>query len=221
MTKRTPQLLLGLVLVAIGGTALLGRLGVVDIDLDELASTWWPMLIVLVGVAALVSVPRAWVGPAIIILVGAVLQFDRLDLIAVSFWDIFWPSVLLLVGLVLVTRYARGPADDRNTINSTVMWWGSNPRTSSQAFKGGSLTAVMGGIEADLRQAGIEGHAEVSAFVFWAGIEIKVPPTWRVTVRGLPILGGWEDKTVAPLDPNAPELIVHVTAIMGGVEIKN
>lgn len=221
MTKRTPQLLLGLLLVAIGGTALLGRLGVVDIDLGELVSTWWPMLIVLVGIAALVSVPRAWVGPAIIILVGAVLQLDRLDLIAVSFWDIFWPSVLLLIGLVLVTRYARGPADDRNTINSTVMWWGSNPRTSSQDFKGGSLTAVMGGIEADLRAAGIQGRAEVSAFVFWAGIEIKVPPTWRVTVRGLPILGGWEDKTVAPLDPNAPELIVHVTAIMGGVDIKN
>lgn len=221
MTKRTPQLLLGLLLVAIGGTALLGRLGVVDIDLGELVSTWWPMLIVLVGIAALVSVPRAWVGPAIIILVGAVLQFDRLDLIAVSFWDIFWPSVLLLIGLVLVTRYARGPADDRNTINSTVMWWGSNPRTTSQDFKGGSLTAVMGGIEADLRAAGIQGRAEVSAFVFWAGIEIKVPPTWRVTVRGLPILGGWEDKTVAPLDPNAPELIVHVTAIMGGVDIKN
>lgn len=190
MTKRTPQLLLGLLLVAIGGTALLGRLGVVDIDLGELVSTWWPMLIVLVGIAALVSVPRAWVGPAIIILVGAVLQFDRLDLIAVSFWDVFWPSVLLLIGLVLVARYARGPADDRNTINSTVMWWGSNPRTTSQDFKGGSLTAVMGGIEADLRAAGIQGRAEVSAFVFWAGIEIKVPPTWRVTVRGLPILGG-------------------------------
>ncbi len=221
MTKRTPQLLLGLLLVAIGGTALLGRLGVVDIDLGELVSTWWPMLIVLVGIAALVSVPRAWVGPAIIILIGAVLQFDRLDLITVSFWDIFWPSVLLLVGVVLVARYARGPGENRNTINSTVMWWGSNPRTSSQDFRGGSLTAVMGGIEADLRAAGIQGRAEVSAFAFWAGIEIKVPPTWRVTVRGLPILGGWEDKTVAPLDPNAPELIVHVTAIMGGVEIKN
>ena len=219
--KRTPQLLLGLLLVAIGGTALLGRLGVVDFDLGELVSTWWPMLIVLVGIAALVSVPRAWVGPAIIILVGAVLQFDRLDLIAVSFWDIFWPSLLLLVGVVLVARYARGPGENRNTINSTVMWWGSNPRTSSQDFRGGSLTAVMGGIEADLRAAGIQGRAEVSAFVFWAGIEIKVPPTWRVTVRGLPILGGWEDKTVASLDPNAPELIVHVTAIMGGVEIKN
>ena len=219
--KRTPQLFLGLLLVAIGGTALLGRLGVVGIDLGELVSTWWPMLIVLVGIAALVSVPRAWMGPALIILVGAVLQLDRLDLIAVSFWDIFWPSLLLLVGLVLVTRYARGPGDDRNTVNSTVMWWGSNPRTASQDFKGGSLTAVMGGIEADLRAAGIQGRAEVSALVFWAGIEIKVPPTWRVTVRGLPILGGWEDKTVVPLDPNAPELIVHVTAIMGGVEIKN
>ena len=221
MTKRTPQLLLGLLLVAIGGIALLDRLEVIDADLWDLVGTWWPLLIVFVGLAALVSVPRAWVGPAIIIVVGVLLQLDRLDLIRVSFWDILWPSALLIVGLVLVARYARGPADDRNSINSTVMWWGSNPRTTSQDFKGGSLTAVMGGIEADLRQAGIQSHAEISAFAFWGGIEIKVPPFWRVTVRGLPILGGWENKTVMPADPNAPELIVHVTAIMGGVEIKN
>jgi len=35
------------------------------------------------------------------------------------------------------------------------------------------------------------------------------------------VLGGWEDKTVDTADPNAPELVVHVTTIMGGAEIKN
>ena len=38
-----------------------------------------------------------------------------------------------------------------------------------------------------------------------------MPPGGQVS--GLPLLGGWEDKTVRPLDPGAPELIVHVTSI--------
>jgi len=79
----------------------------------------------------------------------------------------------------------------------------------------------MGGIELDLRRAGIERRADISVFAFWGGVEIKVPPTWRVTVRGLPLLGGWENKTAIPAGPNAPELVVHLTTIMAGAEIKN
>ena len=30
-------------------------------------------------------------------------------------------------------------------------------------------------------------------FALWGGVEVKVPPTWRVTVTGLPLLGGFED----------------------------
>ena len=79
----------------------------------------------------------------------------------------------------------------------------------------------MGGIEVDLREADIQGRADISIFTFWGGVEIKVPPTWRVTVRGLPLLGGWDDKTLEPADPNAPELVVHVTTIMAGAEVRN
>jgi hypothetical protein len=73
----------------------------------------------------------------------------------------------------------------------------------------------------DLRQAGIESRADISVFVWWGGVEIKVPPTWRVRMDGLPLLGGWEDKTTPPESSSAPELRVHVTAVMGGVEVKN
>ena len=93
-------------------------------------------------------------------------------------------------------------------------------RTTSQRFAGGSLTAIMGGIDVDLREADIVGGADLSVFTVWGGVEIKVPSTWRVQVNGLQLLGGWTDKTSPPLDPAAPVLRVHVTAIMGGVEIK-
>jgi len=215
-----PQFVLGVIIVVVGVVALLGQLGVVDVSLGDLIAAWWPLVIVAVGITALVSVPRAWIGPAGVIAVGVFFQLDTLGLVRVNVWDLLWPIVIILVGLALLTRLGTRGTDD-DTVNSAVIWWGAERRTRSQTFRGGSLSAIMGGIEVDLREAGIADRAEISVFVLWGGVEIKVPPTWRVRVGGLPLLGGWDDKTVQPLDPAAPELTVHVTAIMGGAELKN
>jgi len=213
------QAFLGVLVVAVGVVALLGQLGVVSISLSDLFATYWPLVIIAVGLVALFAVPRAWVGPVIVIAVGVFFQLNRLDLMQVDAWKLLWPIAIILVGLALLTRIGSG--DDAETINSAVIWWGSERRTRSQNFRGGSLSAIMGGIAVDLRQADLAERADIAVFVLWGGVEIKVPPTWRVRVSGLPLLGGWDDKTVAPTDPHAPELNVHVTSIMGGAEIKN
>lgn len=221
MNRRpAPQVFLGLVIVAVGVIALLGQLDLVQVSLGELFSTWWPLVVIGLGLAALLTVPRAWVGPTAVILVGLLLQLSRLDLVQVSIWDFLWPVAIILFGLSLLTRMG-SHGDDDDTITCAVIWWGSQRRTTSQAFRGGSLSAIMGGIEVDLRQADIVGRAEISVFALWGGVEIKVPPTWRVRVSGLPLLGGWDDRTVPPVAPDAPELIVHVTTIMGGAEISH
>lgn len=218
---RVPQLLFGLILLGLGVALLLSRLDIVEVSFWQLLGTWWPLLIVAAGVGALATVPRAWPGPVALITIGVLLQLSRLDFFDFSLGSLVWPLVLIAVGLTLLVRFGRPPSDSAESIRSTVFWWGSERKTRSPRFRSAVLTAVMGGIELDLRDAGIEGRADVSIFTFWGGVEVKVPPTWRVRVRGLPILGGWEDKTVDPADPGAPELVVHVTTIMGGAEIKN
>ncbi|CAN5357294.1 DUF5668 domain-containing protein [soil metagenome] len=221
MNKRPlSQVLFGLLIVAVGVSALLVQIGAIDVDLGNLIATWWPLLIVLAGAAALVSVPRAWIGPVTVIAVGVFLQLSTLKLITVDLWSVLWPLAIIFFGLTMLTGLGTRAADDK-TINSAVIWWGSERRTTSHDFRGGSLSAIMGGISADLREADIVERAEISVFVFWGGVDIKVPPTWRIRVGGLPLLGGWEDKTSQQPGPDAPELVVHITAIMGGVDIKN
>jgi len=220
MDRRPPvQVFLGVLIVAVGVVALLIQLDVIALDLGQLFADWWPLIIIGVGLAALVSVPRAWVGPSVIIAVGVFFLLRTLDVIDVNFWEL-WPVAVILVGLSLITSFGRRTSEE-DTINSTVIWWGSERKTRSRQFKGGSLTAIMGGIEVDLREADIVDKAEIAIFALWGGVEVKVPPTWRVHVSGLPLLGGWDDKTTLPLQDGAPELIVHVTAIMGGAEIKS
>ncbi|HEY0215613.1 MAG TPA: DUF5668 domain-containing protein [Cellulomonas sp.] len=223
--RNVGQAVLGLVLVVGGVTALLDRLGVVDVDWGWVWSHAWPVAIIAVGLITLVSSPRAPVGPLLITGLGVILLISSLGSFDVDVWSLLWPVVVIAIGIAVISGGRRtgsaGAASTDATISAFAFWWGATPRTASQDFRGGSLTAIMGGVEADLRQAWIVGRAGLSVFTFWGGVEVKVPVGWRVEVSGLPLLGGWDDKTVAPVDPDAPVLHVNAVCVMGGLEIKN
>ena len=54
----------------------------------------------------------------------------------------------------------------------------------------------------------------------FGGATIIVPEDVKVTVKGLPIFGGAENKAIA--NENAKkELIINYTAFFGGLDIKN
>jgi hypothetical protein len=87
-------------------------------------------------------------------------------------------------------------------------------------FRGAQLTAIMGGIELDLRGAKVEDGAVIDALAFWGGIEIFVPENWAVVNQGHALMGGFDDSTRHPDPGERPRLIVRGLALMGAVEIK-
>ena len=114
------------------------------------------------------------------------------------------------------------PPDTDSAISGTAVLSGIRRTSSSQDFRGGELTAIMGGCEIDLRQASIkEGDAVIDVFAFWGGIDLKVPLDWSVVVQGTPLLGGFDDKTRPPQGGSSKRLVIKGYAIMGGVEISN
>jgi hypothetical protein len=97
-------------------------------------------------------------------------------------------------------------------------------RQVTGAFSGAEATAIMGGVELDLRYSAMDAdEVFIDTFALWGGIEIWVPPSWEIVSQGLPLMGAFEDKThVTTHGGNKqPRLIVRGVAIMGGVEIKN
>lgn len=85
------------------------------------------------------------------------------------------------------------------------------------------MTAVLGGATLDLSEAHVEPDARVEAFALFGGVDVVVPEGCRVQLAGLPVFGGYEDKTRGhgPLDRDAPVLHVDATAIFGGIEVKH
>ncbi len=108
------------------------------------------------------------------------------------------------------------------TLNTFVMWSGLERKVASQEFRGGDVTAVMGGAEIDLRQARLAGgEAVIEVLVLWGGVDLFVPADWRVTVEAMPFMGGIEDSTRLVAGDARGHLVVKGLVMMGGVEVKN
>ncbi|NDK88693.1 DUF1707 domain-containing protein [Gordonia desulfuricans] len=85
-----------------------------------------------------------------------------------------------------------------------------------------SATAILGGVEIDLREVEFTApHLTIQCLAIMGGIDIVVPPDVAVEIGGGAIMGGFGGgKAAGPGTPGAPT--VHITgfAVMGGVEVK-
>jgi predicted membrane protein len=77
----------------------------------------------------------------------------------------------------------------------------------------------------DLTQAKLSPEgAVVDVMTAFGGTEIVVPLDCRVSFSGVPIFGGFSDKTTTHSDPvsqGGPSLNVRGTVMFGGVDVKN
>ncbi len=111
-----------------------------------------------------------------------------------------------------------------SVLNEFAFMGGGDRVVRAQDFRGGEVTAIMGGFGIDLRGAAIAGDsATINIFTLWGGVDLKVPEDWNVAVAGTPILGVFTNSAHALRqgDAAAKTLVVKGVAIMGGVEVKN
>lgn len=117
-----------------------------------------------------------------------------------------------------------GRTEAGSVLNEFAFMGGGDRVVRAQDFRGGEITAIMGGFGIDLRGAAIAGDsATINIFTLWGGVDLKVPEDWNVAVAGTPILGVFTNSARAfrQGDAAAKTLIVKGVAIMGGVEVKN
>lgn len=221
MKKSLGEIVFGLLVVIVGVGFLLDVLNIADFS--RVLADWWPIFVIIIGLVSLMSNPRVFVWPLLIVAFGVLLQLRELNIVTFNIWGLFWPVAIIIFGLTLLFRANRSKpeeADDK-MLNMFAGFSGHNVRVTSTDFKGAKATAIFGGIELDLTDATLKKEATIEAFTAFGGIDMRVPDGWRVHVSGLPMFGGWEDKTRSPKDKNAPILHIKGTCLFGGVSIKN
>ena len=219
------QLILGLAIAVAGVLFTLDNLHILRAR-DYLV--FWPLVLVAIGVVHISQAKTAAgsIGGAIWILVGLIFLGNRLGFIHANIWS-FWPLILVLVGGRIVwqtmeTNRVADRGDASATVSAIAVMGGFERRITSHEFRGGEITAFMGGGKLDLRDAmPAGGQAVINVFAMMGGFEILVPETWRVISEVTPFMGGIEDKSRTSTNPNAPCLVIRGFVMMGGVTLKN
>lgn len=224
--------LFGLLLVGIGVLFLLDSTD--TIDAENVWGLIWPSILIVLGTWFLIRERARSLAGLVLLGLGVGFFAQNAGWLAEGWIGRYWPIIVILAGLAILAdatgltrgRPKRMEGDTEvvrdDWLRATAFMSGRKERVTSAAWRGGDVTAIMGGVELDLRDAvpGAEGaHLDVTAVM--GGVEIRVPQGWRVEVRGTPLLGGFDDKTRGGAAKDAPLLQVTGTALMGGVEIKH
>ncbi|HSR12711.1 MAG TPA: hypothetical protein VLS90_14810 [Thermodesulfobacteriota bacterium] len=99
----------GLVLLTLGVLFILDRLIILEIDVS------WPLILVAIGVGMFLSNPHSlgsWVlggiGVILFIVKFVIAFFPEVE----AWSDLVWPTILVIVGILLLYRYYRGGGPD-------------------------------------------------------------------------------------------------------------
>ena len=221
--RLTPQALLGLLVIAYGLVLTGDNL---DLFLAHDVLRFWPLGLVAIGClkAAQASGASGRIAGVVLVGVGLLLSAEHTLGWNVNVED-WWPVALIALGVLILTRTIGGPdarggsASVDARVSEFAFWSGKVRRNASPGFQRADLTAIMGGVELDLRGASASpGGAIIDVFVMWGGVEIWVPPDWAVTNEVLVLMGGAEDRSTGLQDARN-RLTVRGFCVMGGIEI--
>jgi predicted membrane protein len=221
----TPRLIVGLGILTLG---ILWTLDNLDIFEADHLLQYWPVVLILIGLVRLLDRHAGKFSSVILIGIGTLFLLDNLALIEFDIFELF-PLIFAVIGLKRVWEAVQrrdaarlSERDPGKHLTAFAMMSGVKRQIVSKEFRGGDATAMMGGVELDLREASIkDGEAAVlDVFVMMGGIELQVPENWVIDSHVLPLMGGFEDKTRPPREPG-PRLIIKGMVVFGAVEVKN
>lgn len=234
----------GLLLLAIGGLALVKSFGVP-------MPPWllsWQMFLIVIGLfmGFRKNFQGGWFVPVI---VGLAFLLNDYFIIGELRRHI-WPLVLIILGIALVFRPKRSKrwldrcTEKKNTrmkaetiaplsettynhddfLDTTSIFGSTHKVILSKNFKGGDMVNIFGGSEIDLRQADIEGTAVLEVTAVFGGATLIVPSNWVVKSEAVTVFGGISDSrknSVTFAETAAKALVLKGTVLFGGIEIKS
>lgn len=187
----------------------------------------WQGLLILIGLFMLLSRSNRLSG-YILIGIGAFFMIPRVWDLPFNWHHLFWPVVLVAVGLLLITRrwgMQRIPIENSTEfIDDVAIFGGGDKVITCQNFRGGKITSIFGGSKIDLRSANLaKGKNVLDIFAMFGGTKLIVPANWDVKIEVSSLFGGFSDKRrPRPDDIRDPtrELIIKGITIFGGGEME-
>src|SRR6478735_7646366 len=195
----------GTLLVLIGTALLLRNLNVLPFEIPAYVFTW-KMLLVVMGFYALIIAGKGFTGLTLTA-VGSYFLIPEIMGVPVLDAVLFWPGIIILFGLFFLfarpsKRKQKKYFPELKQVNSDYMdisaiVSGHSRQISSYDFKGGKITAVMGGLEVDLTNCTLSKEkCVIELDLVMGGVQLIIPREWNIKSELTPIMGGVEDSAL-------------------------
>lgn len=241
--KSDKRLYFGVILIALGVILILERLNLIPESVADILISW-QMLLVGIGVLSLIGGNRT--AGTILIVIGGTFLIPELITVPHELRRIYFPLILVGVGVAILLRQRdqqkiqgnydpiiNAPEEKRNatydsfnTFDDFVIFGGREIFVNSQNLAGGKATSIFGGIEFDLRKAGLQpGGAVIDCVSVFGGCGFKIPMDWNVRNEVTTIFGAFTDKRGETYndryyDPSKT-IVIKGVSIFGGIEVKH
>lgn len=190
----------------------------------------WPLILIGLGAYQIFINKKIIFNNMALIVVGLLFLANNLDMLPWGFWSTFWPTILILLGLMIL--FNKGKKDgiktsDNNLISINSIFSGNKEYVDSKEFLGGDISSLFGGVELDLRDSDTDIYdANIDINCIFGGVKIFVPKDWEVRTKGTPIFGEMKNQTFKQIsveDPDKPKPKLNISyfVIFGGIEIRN
>lgn len=232
--KKEKLPLMGVFLIGLGFVFLLKRMDLIPDFWAHIIFSWQSLLI-FIGTLHLFKSHDRFPG-IILIIVGAIFLFPKMIDIPFEIRQFAWPVVLMAIGVLVIFKSRnftpprlfntrREGSFEQDRIEEVAIFGGGKRIITSKTLKGGSISAIFGGLELDLTEADIEGESAVlEVSCIFGGVGIIVNPEWDVQIQVSSILGGFDDKRkLYKREANLVDrklLIIKGAVIFGGGEVK-
>ena len=223
--------IIGVILVIAGFFLVIRNTGIFPNFIDDIIFSW-PMLLVTIGLVMTIGSSGSRTGGIIVMAVGAFFLIPRIFSETFHVYNLFWPSIFIIVGLIFIFSRRRhwGPISTSSAVGDDFIDYvnvfsGGERQIVSQNFRGGKITAIFGGNEIDLTRAKLApGRSDLEIACIFGGTTLIVPDDWFVTIEVTPILGGFNDSrklTPGRTVDSTKQLVVKGAVVFGGGEVKS
>lgn len=241
--------IIGGVLVTLGLLLLLSNAGILPLNLGigslwGFIADWWPLILVAVGLAGLISGGfrfRLWA--VILLLLGVSFLLSNLDILDAGAF--LWPALIVIAGVfILLGRRGRRrrretvavqPSDNNPAVilpgNASTAGTAGTPwravfgnvseRIATPDFQGGAAEAVFGSVELDFRDTALaDNAAHLTVSVTFGELKLRVPPDWTVHCHDVKVTLGHVEQRHPPAPEQAnPQLTITGAVTFGRLEI--
>jgi predicted membrane protein len=169
--------------------------------------TFWPLIIIIIGLKMIFSRNSKWSG--------------RNKISGVDWHAGVTPGTEIPNDPLTDEAYDPQPLGD-DSINAISIFGNTKKTVLSKNFKGGDIVNIFGGAEIDLTQADINGRVIIDVTQMFGGVKLKVPPHWHITTDVVALFAGIDDKRKQFTEPaNDKVLVLRGTSLFAGIDIRS